>query len=503
VDLLRRLRVVLSITLVALVAGCSGSPSSSQTAPSVPALSPQAATLAYGYAATRNAQVAYQPDVVIVEGGPTIIRWASSDGLTWAIDPNAKGASDLKVGSVMFATSRAVGRVVSLQDADGSRIVTLAPIDLTELVSDADLHLDQHVDFGQLVYQEIPDLPGAVEVAGPATTDSPAPSTAADAGPPTAGAGNVVEMPPIRLVANHSNATIPPTAKACPKLSVGDWAVSGCSDPGKLSISVERSVNSVSGGGVSTGLKLGATITFRTDADLDLVGDEHIHGSKVTGSGGTITGLSGFDVAVSAGVANGASDNGKVTMELPIQVEYPIPPSPATGWLPFNFVVEFKFSVETAFSGKNSTLAASGSYALDGPIGVTNGNAVVPTLTVKSSMLSSLQGITIGPSGVVVAGKIKLQFGLGVPGSVAGPFVSVTESIGVAKGSALGTAIKDCRGITVAVFGGIGVGFQTNVDALTRLLGSSVKLKVEEETKFPVFNESQVEPPDAKICKQD
>src|SRR5438094_4543889 len=73
------------------------------------------AVFAYGYGPQPNRHVKYQPGVVMLAGGPKAIRAVSDDSLTWTIDGKAEGASDLKVGKVMFASSRAVGRITELQ----------------------------------------------------------------------------------------------------------------------------------------------------------------------------------------------------------------------------------------------------------------------------------------------------------------------------------------------------------------------------------------------------
>ena len=86
----------------------------------------------YGYGANSTG-ADYQPDVVVVGGGAAAIRSASSNGLIWTIAKNAPGADKLKVGSVMLLTSIATGRVAAIHDDGDSRVVTLAPVNLTGL----------------------------------------------------------------------------------------------------------------------------------------------------------------------------------------------------------------------------------------------------------------------------------------------------------------------------------------------------------------------------------
>lgn len=108
-----------------------------------PAVPPGEALLAYGRGAEKDSSITYQPDVVFVGGGPASVRSASADGITWAIDRAAPGAAELRPGSVMALTSLATGRVAAIVDQGDTRIVTLAPIDITDPVKDGRLQVDR------------------------------------------------------------------------------------------------------------------------------------------------------------------------------------------------------------------------------------------------------------------------------------------------------------------------------------------------------------------------
>src|SRR5690348_784045 len=106
----RRIRVlvapVLAVTLSVTLAGAcggggSGGWSSILPLPGVSGGAPasQDALLAYGYAPDPHGTAVYQPDVVLVGGGPGIVRSVSADGLTWTIDGRAPNADKLAVGS--------------------------------------------------------------------------------------------------------------------------------------------------------------------------------------------------------------------------------------------------------------------------------------------------------------------------------------------------------------------------------------------------------------------
>src|SRR5207253_5977003 len=191
----------------------------------------------------------------------------------------------------MFATSRAVGRVVDLSDTGDSRVVTLEPIEITELLHDADLHSDQLIDPSAMAYQVIPDLPGAGSdpdasdappLASPASSSTGSSSMAASG---SAGDGTV-ELPPIRLVAAQPGQNLPIVAKGCPEVSVGQWSVKTCMSD-RLTVNVDFKTGA--------GLKLGVGFELLLD-HLHVTSGTTISGGKVTSSGGQIEGIKGFEL---------------------------------------------------------------------------------------------------------------------------------------------------------------------------------------------------------------
>ncbi len=507
----RPISALLAIALLAgLVAGCAASPSpagspagSATSRPSSPAatesLSLEDAVLAYGQGPTRDPSITYQPDVVFVEGGPSSIRWASADGLTWAIDRNAPGAADLRTGSVMFATTVALGRVTAMEDQGDDRIVHLAPVDLTDLVRDGTIEFDQDLDLADATYRQLPDDMPAV------LTDAdspPSPSPGADLAP-TDGTG-VVTMPPIRLAAARTGLpAIEPAAvgkltvpsKVCPKLGISDWSVEYCIQGPGLSLAIDRKL-----GGhlkVGVGLKL---LTSKLRFHAGTV----IKGGQMIDSGGLLDGLDGFELDLAGGVEDGAQDNVKIKIEVPVEIETG---SIVVGGIPLKMYIEAKFTIETAFSGKNSTLSGTGEYHLSGPIGIQGGKPVVPQLTVVRSLLDSLKGITVGPSGVVIAVKWKFQGGVGLYGFVAGPYLTVTFAMGIGRGSVIGAPLAVCHGATLGIWVGAGGGFNLNASKLGWLLGKDslvakyLKAKIDIDLlQFEVVNKKAVTP-DVPLCR--
>ena len=507
--------------LAILVAGCGsasspppgGSPAATPqintatTGAQPAAMSASDALRTYGYGPSASPSVTFQPDVVVVGGGPASIRWASDDGHTWAIDPAAPGASKLQVGSVMLLTSRAVGRVIDLRDEEGSRVVTVGPVQLTELFADANFNLDQPVDLGSMAYQALPQTTGDVTTPSSSASADPAGNLNDNGSTPSPGA---LTMPTVRLTSYRRGPTtsadpraaatakqLPPASEACQEITLAaKWSIKPCVDGSQISIGVDYDPSASNGSG---GLKFGGTVIFKAQAP-QLHAQVAIQNGKLTNPTVVLDGLKGIDVNLGAGTANGTKDDGKFKFEIPIEVEEPIPPSPATLGIPLNLVIEFKLLVEVAMSGNNSTLTAGASYNLDGEMGVRDGQVVAPKLTVNKSILDSIKGITLGPSGVVFAAKFKLHFGVGMEGFIAGPYATTTFSVGVGQGSALGSPIANCQSASIALWVGAGAGVTFDFGEFANIVPKLTKFQTEVEKNWNVYTVSKTVP-DSKICQ--
>jgi hypothetical protein len=238
-------------------------------------------------------------------------------------------------------------------------------------------------------------------------------------------------------------------------------------------------------------------------SELSVESGMSVSGGVSSGARMLVNGINGLEVSLSAGAAGGSADNEKVRVELPMDFSIPIPPSPATAGLPLVVKIQFVYSIETAITGNNSTLVATGSYGLSGPIGVQNGSVVAPEFSVKKSIIDSISGITLGPSGVVFAVKMKVQAALGIPVASAGPFGSVTTSVGVTNGSSLGAPLARCRSasLDMEVGGGVSLSLSSPVlDALKKVLPPGVKIPDKKELSTNVLHREQVVP-DVPLCK--
>lgn len=536
------------VVVAAVVASaCSGGAGSRRGVREAPATREEA--LAYGYGPAPVPDVPYQPDVVFVEAGPRAIRGASADGLVWALARSAKGVSELRRGSVLVATSRATGRVAAVRDEGDTRIVTLAPVDLDEIVRDGTVRVDRAVDLGDLVLQEIPALPfesdrpvdGSDRALGaptgsssvsppdgdptvriptmrlaaiPAGPAGPRPVSGGPAGPDPGSVGP--ELPPPKLPdRRHANA-----------LTLRGWIVTPYAERGKFGLNLAyRTVSALKVGidvaFLAKKIHLDARYGVKDGEPVDpRAGKRHSNARSAAASTGyegsrspapapsgagprfTVRDIAGIALDLQAGAANGSSDNTRVTMELPVELNVPIPPSPMSLGLPLNVKVTFKFTVVTAIGGRNSTIKAHGEWNLGGDWGFRDGRAVAPAFSVKKSIVNSITGVSLAPTGMVVGVKTQLMAGIGTHLGMAGPFSTFTVTAGVTNGSALGASLTRCASASLDLFVGGGVGVVLNSAAgavLQKVLPAGTQLNSSIEMNWKILHREQTVPP-VPVC---
>ncbi|WP_143204125.1 hypothetical protein [Streptomyces kebangsaanensis] len=497
----RRAAALAMALLLTTTAACGGAPGRAHE-DSGPADTSEAA-LTYGAGSVRDPSVTYQPDVVIVEGGPRAIRAASGDGLTRTIDGNARGARAVRPGKVLYATSRAVGRVQEVRRVHGDVVATLGPVEFTEVFRDAHLTLDQDIDDGAFHYREVPDLPGAVTVPADAPTGvateagkdaaRDVPTTARTIGQASVRAahsgcvGTVVARGPVRLAAT-AGGTPPSAGSSSVTADLGDWKAQPHRSPGTFGLKFNHKA--------AAGLKVFVDFSLKTEK-LHIRSDVPVSGGRVAdGATFAVEGIKSAAISIAAGAADGVIDNSKVRAEVPVRMTLPI------AGTPFAFDISWKFSVATALGGNNTTVTAEGEWGLDGAIGMVNGTIVAPKLSVIKSILNSVTGISVGISGTATAIEFKVQVAVGVPAAFAGPYAKPVMDFGVANGSALGAPLTRCVGATLdgKVGGGVGVSVSVVAVAALKKLLPTTKFQLRRESLTPFVHRQQTLP-DGPLCK--
>jgi hypothetical protein len=497
----RHLFFIAAAAAATLAPGCRGSRSSTEQIIAT-------ARPTYGYAPVSHPALRLQPDVRLVPGGSAAIRAVSADGLTWRLDGAAQGVRDLQVGQVMFATSRAVGRIVRMEPVDGEVSVTVEPVTLTEVVRDAKINLTQEIPLDALTVEKEPDLP---VLAGA----RPSPAAAREYAPIYRHAVARTFGGAPRLVLMSDSAAAPNIVKGSGKVTVGNWEIEiyGKSDQKtselqeKVGIKLQRRLfnSEVEGGtgewstsgGVKAGVDLGLLtrkLTVKMAAD--------IQNGQLDSTTFLVDGLEQLDVAVVAGMGD-LIENGKARVEVPIKWTIEFPPGPETGYIPFIFEIKFKYLIELGFGSKHSSITAKGRYQLSGPIGIDHGKVVAPTVTPLAPLLDSMDGIAPGITGVVAAVEIRVLTGIGTSAAMAGPYTKLVTAVGLTRGSALAAPAPMCKAVTFKVDAGAGLGFQFSRsvgESLQKLLGKRIRFELEvPEITATAYNKTFVRP-DVPAC---
>jgi hypothetical protein len=194
-----------------------------------------------------------------------------------------------------------------------------------------------------------------------------------------------------------------------------------------------------------------------------------IKGGTVTDARLQIDGATGLKVTFEAARQDTKHE---INERIAIPVDFRIPILQLFAGLSLDVVVNQWIVVKTAFSATGTWIKGSGEYTFTAGIGFGYRDgaweARTPTaLAVKQSMQDSLDGLSVGPAGIVLAHQIRFTVGIGVFGFVAGVHLNLTSSIGVSRGSDAGLSLPGtggtkrvvCKGITVSIAANFGVGY--------------------------------------------
>lgn len=443
----------------------------------------------FGAGFTPDDRVVLQDDVVVVQGGSNAIRAASADGLTWYVDPDAAGADDVAVGDVMIATSRAVGRVVDVQESGQDLRVMLVPVTIGELFKDVELKLDTPLDLSAMKVQEMTAPAGAEESEATGANDGVAGRVAPAQ---TADGFTRVVSPTLTMAGQPADpmddTLLPPKDGAKFKGSVGSWEVELYFDKTGIGFKVQYKAAGKESTGekhdASVGLKFGFDVKMKSRETPRVSGEMRVVDGKAAAPTMKVDGFSGVDVNVYAGAPRGKHDDVKVRMEVPVELYVDVPPIYG---VPTAVSIKFKFTVDVFMRGNNATLSGLASYGLArSPFSLITGEPTPLDFAVDTAMINTLNGLSLAPSGATFGVETRVLWGLGYHYAHIGPFVKVAMSWGVGIGSAL-FPYYECKlsRLRVDVGGGVGVAFN-NKSYLAKVLkgkeeGLLDKLKIDIE----------------------
>ncbi len=477
----RRAAVVLLAGLLVLPA-CSAGGNPTDSGPA--AVNAQA-ELTYGRAPVAGGGITYQPDVVLVGGGAGMVRSVSGDSMTWTIDDRAPHLDELEPGKIMFLTGRGVGRVLQLVRRDGVVVVTLGPVDLTDVISDGDINLTTPLDVGAMGIQTYPDVSdpevgSGTEVSGAASTE-PAQTASAKTAVWTGGRG----VARAQVAAVRQDAPLPPAQLGrSVKLSLDDYSAqlgyTGDAKGSEVSLKVAYKKD-----GVVVGFDVGAKFVKPT-----VTANLSFSKGSLTKNELRVDGLKEVSVGLDSGSTTGLSGNFKTRVEVPADINIPLPAAGAP--VPLVAAIRFKFTFTTAFSARNATLAASGKLKVDGPIGFSGAKVLVPLVESVQSPIDNMAGVSVGVNGIVLAVQVRTVLGLGIPAAFAGPFAAFTVSYGLTNGSAIGIVKCKQSSIDVVVAGGVGYSVAGKVLEAVKGFASSLPFPIKVDSELLSVNKTVV-----------
>ncbi len=390
----------------------------------------------YGIAPVPDSTVTYQPDVIIVGGGAAAIRSEDPNGFRWTIDGDAPRAKELAPGRVFFMTGRAVGRVLDVRPEGDFLIVTVGPVDITEIILKANIHIkDMSIDFNEAIAHTSPGLPAQVaSIAAPRPHDNATPAMfVTDAGwrlyQVLAPASAASPAPDVSKVLEKNFKIVPSVSKT----GIG---VSVSADGGGLKVSAESLV------GIST-----------PKLEVILLIDNGISEASIKLEGAASLTWK-FDVSTDVGM------RANVDAVFTPDTDFSIPVG-GIGPVPFAVTVRQRFSIKTALGVRDSELHATGVYSFTGGfwVGYQHGKWGVggPTgFTSKASMTQGGAGRSIAITGLDLANQIKVIAGVGTHGFVVGPYFSFTTAVGAFRNSDVGMIACNAAVLDIKLSGGVG-----------------------------------------------
>ena len=517
--MIRRLRVpVIALLVAALVAGaCSSSGGGGETLV-LAGVEYTEAEFVYGLDVEPDPSVEFAPDVVVVPNGSRAVRGVTGDGLTWTLDPDARGIGDLEVGTVMFLTARGVGRVVAIEDAPDSSdiLVTIAPVDLTEVIWNGDFGGDDQVlDVSQMINYNTGEQPWTLSELPPSETVEEAPgedevggtSTGAPRAPGPRRSVPMVDLDEeTREPSGGSGPIGEPEPGDGPGSSGGTGSGSGSGSGGSPGAGapgpgggpggpgtppdLERheriapprpdwggaTTANVSGyrltplccsGGVGVravyddgGVSLSATMRLLASQPT-VTWRISIRNGRIQEASFNVSGGGGVSYDVTAGSAVGTARNLHHRITLPGTLSIP---AVAAG-IPFHLTVRQELLVRTAFSAKDSTLSAQGVWSIDGALGFGYRDGSFGLLQpsapqVRRSLLDSIRGVSVGVNGLVLGHRLEIKAAIGWDVFSVGPYTELITSIGIVRGSDLASPLVVCRQANLNMWVGAGIGYR-------------------------------------------
>jgi hypothetical protein len=407
----------------------------------------------FGISPKRDPSVEYQPDVIVMEQGDKAIKSIAGDGMSWTFDANAPQVSDFQEDKIVFATGRAVGRVLALKKQGNSVTVILGPVQLGEVIKNGSFAYDGPINLDNMIAYSAPDYPEPPVADETKTSDLYAPPIMHM---DDAGAGRflwvqqltpgILGKPQIPTQYVQDINTAQQVINDPPSVDIQDMASSVFATSTGVGMQLRYNKNGLN-------VKATSQISIRNSGLSFFLTFKN--GAPDT-FGLQIKGAAGVMLAMDASAAQDFKVNLHKTLYIPIDLSIPL-----GGPVPISLSFAQSFTISTAFSAKTSVLNAKGDYGFSGGLvaGCWHGSCKASTpaeVHANTDIGQSAQGISVGINSLVMGASIRALVGLGGFGFSTGVYGGLRFTGTVLRSPDIGFA---CRQGTIESYIDSGIGY--------------------------------------------
>ena len=492
----------------------------------------------FGIAPKRAPKIEYQPDIILMEEGDKAIRAFGTDGMTWTFDANAPHVNEFQMGKIVFATGRAVGRIIYMKREGDDVKVILGPVQLNDVIRNGSFAMDSPIDLKNVLVITTPDMPEPREVAAAEQKET------SSLRKPWNGWNRTVTIFRISKVGKRtpfsmsktyadgrresyqrigrgwSRATATPAVISAtragmshrkPRLIRTDWE-GQMMMPGAPGPALPRAPSLPDYALPSSTMPLlhipNSDLVALPFADSDSIGVQYRYeknglsftatgslevnnarlkffldignGKVPTSAGLELSGAVGIKLHLKSHTTQEFHVNAQQKAWLPTGIHIPLGGGP----VPFSLMFDQALVVNTGYSAKNSILNAEGDYGFDGGIkaGRFDGGWAVKTPlkpTAKVDIGNTIEGISVGINSLVMGAELRAMVGLGVGDFGTGVYATLVFTGTMLRGTDIGLACRQGT-IHVTLYSGVGYAIpQWLTDAVNYVLSFVTDVRVD------------------------